>query len=363
MSSKFAECTLAMMYREEDKNKQILGGPMQYLSKGFAEKGMPKMGAAIAALFAVMCIGGSLGGGNMFQANQAFAALAGVVPAAGNYAWLFGIVMAMLVGVVIIGGIKRIGAAAEIIVPFMSVLYLLSGLWILASHWSAVPHALSIIFTQAFSPEAGYGGLIGVLMLGFRRAAFSNEAGIGSSAIAHSAAQTNEPIREGLVSMLEPFIDTIVICTMTGLVVVVTGVYTGEYGNGVLMTSAAFATVLPWFPFLLSLAVFLFAFSTMISWSYYGERSWSYLFGGASSVIYKLIFLVAVFCGSVFSLNQVLEFSDLMVLGMALPNMIGVIMLSGKVRHALDDYWTRYKSGAMVPNSKLETKAIGLENA
>jgi len=226
-------------------------------------------------------------------------------------------------------------------------IYLLAGTWILITHMSALPEAISFIVSQAFTPAAGYGGFIGVLFMGFRRAAFSNEAGIGSAAIAHSAAATKEPIREGIVASLGPLIDTIVICAMTGLVVVVTGAYTGEYGDGVAMTSAAYAKTMPWFPVVLTISVVFFAFSTMISWSYYGERAWSYLFGVNHALTYRIMFLFFVFFGSVFSLKQVLDFSDLMVLGMALPNLVGVLMLSGKIREKLDDYWSRYKSGEM----------------
>ncbi|MBN4077278.1 alanine:cation symporter family protein [Sulfobacillus acidophilus] len=351
MSSKFAECTLGVMYRKVDKNGHISGGPMRYLADGLKEKGMPKLGKGLAVAFSIMCIGGSMGGGSMFQANQAFAAITTVAPSFAKYDWLFGLILAALVGLVIIGGIKRIGSAAGVIVPFMCLLYVGASVWILIANASLVPAAFSYIFSQAFTPSAGYGGLIGVLIIGFRRAAFSNEAGIGSAAIAHSAASTDEPVREGIVALLEPFIDTIVICTMTGLVVVVTGVYSGEYGSGVLMTTAAFRTTIPWFSNILAFAVLLFAFSTMISWSYYGERSFSYLFGNKHTIVYRVIFLFSVFFGSVFSLGQVLDFSDLMVLGMAFPNILGVLILSGKVKLALNDYWDRYTSGKMLVSS------------
>jgi AGCS family alanine or glycine:cation symporter len=254
-----------------------------------------------------------------------------------------------LVGVVIIGGIRRIGQVAGFIVPFMCGVYLLAGFFIIFTNLDHVGPALGKIVGEAFTPQAGFGGLIGVLITGFRRAAFSNEAGVGSASIAHSAAATDEPVREGIVALLEPFIDTIIVCTMTGLVVVITGAYEGDAEGGVLMTSNAFATVLPWFPKVLSLAVFLFAFSTMISWSYYGERCWTFLFGAQFSMVYKVMFLGFIVFGSVLKLGNVIDFSDLMILGMAFPNILGAVLLSGKVKQALGVYWDQYKSGEMRP--------------
>jgi len=353
MSSKFVECTLGQMYRQVDDKGAVLGGPMRYLAAGVEKLGYPRLGKVLAVVFAVMCIGGSFGGGNMFQANQAYAQVARVVPFFEDKSWLFGIVIAFLVGLVIIGGIKRIGQVAGAIVPVMCAVYVLSGIAILVMNADAVPAAFAKIFGEALSLEAGFGGLLGVLVVGFQRAAFSNEAGIGSASIAHSAAATKEPIREGLVALLEPFIDTIVICTMTGLVVVVTGEYlnTPEVADsnvrGVLMTSAAFASVFEWFPYVLATAVLLFAFSTMISWSYYGERCWVFLFGAGSSVIYRVIFVLFVVLGSILKLGSVLDFSDLMILGMAFPNIFGLFLLNKQVRDRLDDYWNRWVSGAI----------------
>jgi len=351
MSSKFTECTLGQMYREVGTDGHILGGPMRYLQQGLGEKGWPRLGRALAVLFAVMCIGGSFGGGNMFQANQSYAQVADVLPffAGGWGALAYGVLLAFLVGVVIIGGIRRIGQVAGVIVPVMCGVYLLAGFFIIFTNIDQVGPAFAKIVGEAFTPKAGLGGFVGVLITGFRRAAFSNEAGVGSASIAHSAAATDEPVREGIVALLEPFIDTIVVCTMTGLVVVITGAYEGDAEGGVLMTSNAFATVLPWFPKVLSLAVFLFAFSTMISWSYYGERCWTFLFGPQFSLLYKVIFLGFVVFGSVLKLGNVIDFSDLMILGMSFPNILGAVLLSGKVSQALNDYWARYKSGQMQP--------------
>jgi AGCS family alanine or glycine:cation symporter len=349
MSSKFTECTLGQMYRVRDAKGQVSGGPMHYLHKGLAEMSLGPLGRVLAVVFAVMCIGGSLGGGNMFQANQAFVAVAGQVEFFADKSWLFGLIMAAMVGAVILGGIKRIGTTASVIVPAMCGMYVLAALYILVVNGDKVDDAFAVMFEGAFSVEAGIGGLIGALIQGFRRAAFSNEAGVGSASIAHSAAATDEPVREGIVALLEPFIDTIVVCTMTGLVVVITGAYTSGVGNGVEMTAEAFGSVLPWFPSVLSIAVVLFAFSTMISWSYYGERCAVHLFGAWASMPYKVLFCGATLFGAVMPLGNVLDFSDLMVLGMAFPNIVGLLLLSGKVKAALDDYWGRLKSGAMKP--------------
>ena len=344
MSSKFTECTLGQMYRTKDTNGNTLGGPMRYLDVGLAELKMSGLGKVLAIVFAVMCVGGSFGGGNMFQANQSYVAVADLIPFLGTSEYgslIYGIVLAGFTGVVILGGIKSIGKVAEIIVPLMCGIYLLAGGFILLTNAGAVPDAIGVIFEQAFATESAFGGLIGALIQGFRRAAFSNEAGVGSASIAHSAAATNEPVSEGIVALLEPFIDTIIVCTMTGLVVVITGAYLDTSLSGVEMTSAAFGSVIPWFPVLLSIAVFFFAFSTMISWSYYGERCAIYLFGENASQPYKFIFLFFIVMGSTIKLGNVLDFSDLMILGMAFPNILGLFLLSGKVRTALDDYWTR----------------------
>ena len=287
MTLKFTEVTLAQIYREERPDGRIMGGAMQYLSKGLAGKGHKKLGRILAIIFSVLAIGGSLGAGNAFQASQALGAISERVPFFQTYPIVFGLIMAGIVGFVIIGGIKRIATTAEKIVPMMVMIYLAASIWILVANASAVPHAISVIFNEAFAPTAAAGGLIGVLVQGFKRAAFSSEAGIGSAAIVHSTASVKYPVRQGLVALYEPFIDTIVICTMTALVIVTTGVYdpAGEFANlvaqkqGAALTAAAYGTVISWFPVILSFSIVLFAFSTMISWSYYGERSWTYLFG------------------------------------------------------------------------------------
>ena len=352
MVSKFTECTLGVKYRLEDATGRVRGGPMQYLHAGFAKHGFGGLGRVLAIIFAVLCIGGSFGGGNMFQVGQAYGAVAAVLPFELSKS-LFGIVMAVLVGVVIIGGITSIARVAEKIVPAMVGIYIAAALFILASHVVDIPTALGRIIGEAFSPEAGLGGLLGVFIQGVRRAAFSNEAGVGSAAIAHAAARTDEPIREGIVASLGPFIDTIIVCTMTGLVIVITGVVDDpaniemvRSNSGAALTGVAFGSVLSWFPTVLAGCVLLFAYSTMISWSYYGERCFTYLFGDKSSIVYKLIFLLFVYFGAVSSMTNALDFSDLMVLGMSFPNIIGVVLLSGEVRADLDVYLAKLRAGA-----------------
>jgi AGCS family alanine or glycine:cation symporter len=349
MSSKFAECALGQLYRVTRSDGHVSGGAMHYLQLGLTELGLPRLGKVLAIVFAVMCIGGSFGGGNMFQSNQSFAQLSSVFPIMANKlgAVLFGLALAILVGIVIIGGIRRIGEVAARLVPFMCILYVCCGGLILLANAGAIPAAFGTIFAGAFSMEAGFGGLIGVLIQGFRRAAFSNEAGTGSAAIVHAAARTDEPLREGLVALLEPFIDTIIVCTMTGLVLVVTGAHANpDAGSGITMTSWAFGTVFPWFPILLTFIAVLFAFSTMISWSYYGEQCWARLFGVQTILAYKVVFLAFVWMGAVFQAKAVLDFGDMMILGMAFPNLIGVVLLSGRIKTELDTYMGKLRSGA-----------------
>ncbi len=349
MSAKFAEVTLAQMYRVQRADGHFSGGAMHYLRAAFAERGLPRLGAAFAFVFCVMCVGGSLGGGNMYQANQAFVLLATVAPplASAGGAAAVGLALAIAVGLVIIGGIRRIGEVAALLVPAMCGIYVLAGLAILALHASELPAAFATIVRGAFSPEAAYGGAAGVLIQGFRRAAFSNEAGCGSAPIAHAAATTSEPVRQGLVALLEPFMDTVIVCNMTGLVVVVTGAYLDAgAGSGIAMTSRAFASVLPGFEYVLSLSVLLFAYATMISWSYYGEQCWTYLFGVRALFAYRMLFLLCTVAGAVLTADAVLEFGDLMILGMAFPNLVGVVMLSGKINTALESYFARLRAGA-----------------
>ncbi len=347
MSSKFVECTLGVKYRVISKNGEVSGGPMYYLKNGLAKYGYGNTGKVLAVLFAILCIGGSFGGGNMFQANQAYAQLSGQFPMLSGNGPMFGFLLAILVGTVIIGGIKSIARVTEKIVPLMAVLYVAAALVILAVNFLEIGNAFAMIFNGAFAPSAAFGGLIGVIIQGFRRAAFSNEAGVGSASIAHSATKTNEPVSEGIVSLLEPFIDTVVICTMTALVIIVTGMSGVQGVEGAQLTSQAFESVISWFPYVLVIAIFLFAFSTMISWSYYGLKSWTYLFGSSkkSELVYKLIFLIFIIVGSSVKLGAVLDFSDMMILAMAFPNILGLLILSSEVKIDLKEYLNKVKSG------------------
>jgi len=342
-------------FREISKDGTVYGGPMYYLRDGLASKGYAGLGKVLAAAFAVMCIGGSFGGGNMFQSNQAFALFSKVTNTGDGYGWLFGLVMAVLVGIVIIGGIKSIAKVTDKIVPFMVGVYVLAAIAVLVMNFSAIPQAIRVIINGAFSPEAIGGGVVGVIIQGFRRAAFSNEAGIGSASIAHSAVKTKHPASEGLVALLEPFIDTVVVCTMTALVIVITN-FDGsimEYGTKVTddvgATSAAFASSISWFPWVLMIAVILFAFSTMISWSYYGYQAWSYLFGRSKQLeyAYKAIFCIFVVVGAASSLGAVIDFSDAMIFAMMVPNMIGLVILAPKVKEELAKYIASIKAAKL----------------
>jgi len=354
MTAKFTEVTLGQMYREFRPDGHVMGGAMQYLSKGFAEKGMASTGKALAVMFAVLCVCASFGGGNAFQVSQAMGAVQGEISFFKDFPWVFGVLMAIAVGVVIIGGIRRIAHAAEAIVPTMVIIYVAACIWIIGSHASEVPSVLSLIWHEAFSPVAVVGGVIGVIVQGFKRAAFSSEAGIGSAAIAHSAASVRYPVRQGMVALYEPFIDTIIICTMTALVIVITGVYAAPEhaalvagSHGAALTAVAFGSVITWFPIILSVSVVLFAYSTMISWSYYGERCWTYVFGEKFSIIYRIIFLIFIILASIVSAGNILDFSDLLLLAMAFPNMIALYVLQGKVSQALKEYLAKLRSGEM----------------
>jgi len=355
MSLKFVECTLGVHYRDVDENGVVYGGPMYYLTKGLKERGFATLGKISAVFFAIFCIGGSFGGGNAAQANQAALVLKDLLGFESTFAGaVIGIILAMVVGVIIIGGIKRIASVTEKIVPFMALLYIVACLYILLVNFSFLDDAIALIVKEAFNPTAiGVGGIIGVLMVGFRRAAFSNEAGVGSASIAHSAVKTKYAASEGLVALLEPFIDTVVICTLTALVIITfnsTGVfaYGGEGGvmiDGVMyegagITSKAFAEYIPYSDVFLTVAVVLFAVSTMISWSYYGLQSWKFLFGRGekSDLTYKLLFLSFVIIGSAASMNSIWAFSDAMIFAMVFPNMVGLYILFPVVKEQLTKY-------------------------
>ncbi len=361
MSTKFVECTLGVKYRDIGPDGTVYGGPMYYLTKGLKERGYTGLGKGLAVVFAILCIGGSFGGGNMAQSNQAANQLASLMGMTGGSSGvIIGVVLAILVGMVIIGGIKRIASVTEKIVPFMAVIYVAACLFIILANYTYIDDAFGLIFSQAFTPEAGLGGLFGVLIIGFKRAAFSNEAGAGSASIAHSAVKTKYAASEGLVALLEPFIDTIVICTMTALVIIMynsggifeyggTGgavVIGGESIEGAVLTSMAFESVIPWFPYVLTVAIILFAISTMISWSYYGSQAWMYLFGRSktSDLVYKVIFCLFIVVGAGASMESVWGFSDAMILGLVFPNMIGLFFLYPKVKEELNKYLEAIKA-------------------
>jgi len=366
MATKFTECTLGVKYRNEYPDGHVSGGPMYYITKGFSERGLP-LGGFMAVLFSIFTILGALGGGNMFQANQAHAQLAGVL---GDYpGWITGVVLAGVTFAVIAGGLKSIARVTEKIVPFMGIFYVLVSILILLINWDMIGWAFGQIFMGAFTGLGVVGGFTGALIQGFRRAAFSNEAGIGSAAIAHSAVRTKEPVTEGYVALLEPFIDTVVICTMTALVIVISGVLnqdpaTGLYiwneeagriategdVSGVALTSAAYARAFSWFPILLMVAVVLFAFSTMISWSYYGLKAWTYLFGEGAmkELVFKIIFCLFIVIGAAASLGPVIDFSDAMLFSMAIVNIIALYFLMPIVKRELNSYVARLRSGEIV---------------
>ena len=359
MSTKFVECTLGVKYRDVGPDGTVYGGPMYYLSRGLTEKNMKGLGKVLAAIFAILCVGASFGGGNAFQSNQAAVQLSTMLNLQGGATGvIIGIILAILVGIVIIGGIKKIASVTEKIVPFMAGIYVLASLVIIFANIKYIGDAFGMILAGAFTPEAGLGGILGVIIVGFQRAAFSNEAGAGSAAIAHSAVKTKYPASEGVVALLEPFIDTVVICTMTALVIIFFNMDAGafDYGNavgstvllnesgayvgGVDLTSMAYDSVIPGFRYVLTVAIILFAFSTMISWSYYGLQSWKYLFGRGKTadIVYKVLFLLFVVIGAAATLDAVIKFSDAMILALVFPNMVGLLFLFPRVREEMAKY-------------------------
>ena len=365
MSTKFVECTLGVKYRDVDENGTVYGGPMYYLSRGLDQMGFKVLGKILGVVFAILCVGASFGGGNAFQSNQAAVQLTTMFDLQGGATGvIIGVILAILVGIVIIGGIKKIASVTEKIVPFMAGAYVLASLVIIFSNIQYIGEAFSMIFAGAFTPAAGIGGVVGVIIVGFQRAAFSNEAGAGSAAIAHSAVKTKYPASEGVVALLEPFIDTVVICTMTALVIIFFNMDAGafNYGNavgstvllnesgtyvgGVDLTSMAYDSVIPGFRYVLTVAIILFAFSTMISWSYYGLQSWKYLFGRGKTAdtVYKILFLLFVVVGAAATLDAVIKFSDAMILALVFPNMIGLLFLFPKVKKELKKYMTDIKT-------------------
>jgi AGCS family alanine or glycine:cation symporter len=363
MSTKFVECTLGVKYRDVGDDGTIYGGPMYYLRKGLDEKGMKNLGKILGGLFAVLCVGASFGGGNAFQSNQATVQIESMLGIdGGSSGFIIGLILSVLVGIVIIGGIKRIAKITEKIVPFMAGIYVLASLIIISLNYTYIDDAFKLIYEGAFTPMAGLGGIIGVIIVGFQRAAFSNEAGAGSAAIAHSAVRTKYPASEGVVALLEPFIDTVVICTMTALVIIFFNIdglnlqseflygsvesgkvlitESGKYVGGVDLTSMAYDSAIPGFSYILTIAIVLFAFSTMISWAYYGLQSWKYLFGTGKTadLVYKVLFLLFIIIGASATLDAVIKFSDAMILALVFPNMIGLLLLFPEVKKELVKY-------------------------
>lgn len=355
MSLKFAECAMGVKYRIIDEDGRIFGGPMNYLRYGLEKKNLKTLGKFLAIFFAVLGVGASFGGGNMLQSNQAFKIVSEQIPFLQGQGFLFGVGFAILIGAVIIGGIKSIARFTERVVPMMAILYVIGCFVVIGFNINNLGAAFSAIFDGAFSADALKGGFIGVLIVGLQRAAFSNEAGIGSAAIAHSASKTNTPIADGFTSLMEPLIDTMVVCTMTALVLIFTGIHEQDTGmGGVELTSQAFGSVVSWFPIVLAVAVFLFAFSTMVSWSYYGMRSWTYIFGRSKKgeLVYKLMYLVFVVIGASVSLGAVLTFADMMILAMSFPNIFGLYLLAPEIYADMNDYLDKLKKGKLYINEK-----------
>ncbi len=352
MASKFVECTLGVKYRTVLPSGAVSGGPMYYLRRGMAERGMGGFGKFLAVGFALMCLLGSLGGGNMFQGNQAFAVMSSTFNIPTDYSIFFGVGLAFLVGMVILGGMPSIASVTEKIVPFMALLYIGMSVVVLVANFNLIGIAFEQIFVGSFTGAGVAGGFVGALIQGLKRATFSNEAGVGSAAIAHSAVKTKEPATEGLVALLEPFIDTVIICTMTALVITISGVNTAanlqsQAVTGVDLTRAAFMETAPIFQYFLAIAVIMFAFSTMISWSYYGLKAWTYLFGEGkfTEIIFKLIFCIFVVIGTIIQFSFVIDFSDAAIFAMSIFNIIGLYFLMPIVKKEVQSFVARVKSG------------------
>ncbi|MDD3149624.1 MAG: alanine/glycine:cation symporter family protein [Candidatus Gastranaerophilales bacterium] len=358
MASKFVECTLGVKYRRFNEDGSVSGGPMHYLAHGLTRKKMRWLGQPLAVIFSILCIGGALGGGNMLQINQATQQLINITGGKESFffanSWLFGLIIATIIAIIIIGGIKSIAKVTEKVVPFMCILYMIASIIVILCNISELPHAIELIIKGAFSPEAIEGGIAGVIIIGLRRSVQSNEAGTGSAPIAYAAVRTKEPVSQGFVSLLEPFIDTIILCSMTAFVIIITGMYT-QYNSdisGVELTSAAFKTVLPFFPYVLAVAIILFALSTILSWSYYGQKSWNYLFGEGKkrTRTYQLMFCSFIVIGSSMNLKSIIDFTDAMMLAMAVPNMLGMYILMPELKKDLAAYCQKFNVGMSVKN-------------
>lgn len=362
MSSKFVECTLGVKYRNENPDGSISGGPMYYLSKGLAKRNMASLGKFLAVFFSICMIASTLGGGNMFQVNQAYQQFVSVSGGEASFfadkAWLFGLIASLVVGTVILGGIKRIARVTEVLVPLMGMVYLLAALVIISMHLDKVPAAFGTIISGALTADGVTGGVFGVMIQGMRRGMFSCEAGIGTAAIAHSAVRTQEPITEGLVALYEPLIDTVVVCTATALVIIITGTYSQPNLDGVQLTSQAFASVIGWFPYVLAITVILFALSTIIASSYYMLKAATYLFGENPKItlLLKLIFCGFTLIGATLQLGTIINLTDALFFSMAIANIIGLYILAPEVKRDLACYWSRLQSGQIRSYKKAQTK-------
>ena len=351
MASKFLECTLAVKYRRFNPDGSVSGGPMFYIAHGLTRKGLRWLGQPLALIFALMCVPGALGGGNMLQINQATQQVINITGGQdsffANHAWVFGLIVAIIVGLIIVGGIKSIANVTSKIVPIMCGIYLVAAIAIIMVHFNSIPSAIATIFREAFFPQSVTGGIIGTIIIGFRRSVQSNEAGSGSAPIAYAAVKTKEPVSQGFVSLMEPFLDTVVICSVTAFVIIITGEYLNyrEGITGVQLTSAAFAGTFPFFPYVLAVVIILFAISTIISWAYYGQKAWSYLFGEGfkRTKVYQIMFCVFIVIGSSMNLQSVIDFTDSTMLAMAAPNLIAIFILLPEIKQDLIDYCKRYK--------------------
>ena len=343
MATKFAEVTLSMCYRKVDANGKIYGGPFQYIEGGMRDIGLSKAGRVVAIVFAMFCLGGAMGGGNMFQSNQAVKIMTDTFAPLKDFGWAVSLAFTALVSFALLGSIKRIAKVADVVVPLKGILYLICAAVVVAVNIDQLPHALSLIFNEAFTGDAAKGGFIGMIAIAFKRGSFANEAGLGSAPIAHATARTEEPVREAAVALIEPLFAAL-IGLLTGLVVIISGAYVGATNeDGVLIASRAFASVSSWFPIMLAINVLVFAYSTAIGWSYYGEIAWSYLFGRKAIKLYQLLFCTATFFGGIMHFGIVLDFSDLLVLGMSLPNIVVLYLLRGRIKQEMKSYIVRYK--------------------
>ena len=353
MSTKLVECTLGVRFRRYNSDGSVSGGPMYYLEAYFRDRQMPSLGKLFGAFYAIALVIGCFGIGNMFQSNQAYAQMLVITGGEASFladrGWLFGVILALIVGLVIIGGIRAIARVAGVLVPFMAVFYALSAVVVIAlSHEHILP-ALAMVVDSAFSADAALGGGLGAVIVGFQRALFSNEAGLGSASIAHSAVQTERPASEGLVSLLEPFIDTVVVCSLSSLVILTTAIPNNLMGDGLAgieLTSASFAWHFAWAPYVIAVAALLFAFSTALAWSYYGLKAWTYLVGEGQkrALAFQLVFCGFIVIGAMLKLGPVLDFSDAMVFLISVPNILALYLYAPAVKRELNDYLLELKS-------------------